>query len=76
MSEATLTSKGQITIPVDIRTDLSLNTGEKVVFTTLDNGTVIMRPKNKSILELRGMLSEFSPDEAVSVDDMRFGVSK
>ncbi len=34
MSEATLSSKGQITIPADIREALGLVVGERVVFTS------------------------------------------
>ncbi len=56
MTEATLTSKGQITIPAEIRAALRLNTGERVVFTQLDDGTTVMRAKTRSITELRGLL--------------------
>ena len=56
MTEATLTSKGQITIPAEIRAALGLNTGERVVFTQLDDGTTVMRAKTRSITELRGLL--------------------
>jgi antitoxin PrlF len=55
MSEATVTSKGQITIPADIRMSLGLAVGERVVFTQLDDGTTIMRAKSRSILDLRGL---------------------
>jgi antitoxin PrlF len=57
MSEATtLTSKGQITVPRDIRSRLGLQTGDKLVFTLLSDGTVVMRPKKRSLLELAGFL--------------------
>ena len=56
MTEATLTSKGQITIPAEIRAALGLNTGERVVFTQLDDGTTVMRAKTRSISELQGLL--------------------
>lgn len=76
MSEATVTSKGQITIPVDVRTTLSLQAGERVEFTTLDDGTVIMRPKNRSLLDLGGMLKGAgSRKTKVSVDEMNIGRS-
>jgi len=39
MSESTITSKGQVTIPADIRKALDLAAGERVVFTQLDDGT-------------------------------------
>jgi AbrB family looped-hinge helix DNA binding protein len=56
MSEATMTSKGQITIPADIRLALGLMAGERVVFTQLDDGTTVMRAKTRSMLELKGLL--------------------
>ncbi|MEC9407864.1 MAG: AbrB/MazE/SpoVT family DNA-binding domain-containing protein [Abyssibacter sp.] len=76
MSDATVTSKGQITIPVDIRTSLSLQPGERVEFTTLDDGTVIMRPKNRSLLELEGMLQGAGGRTGkVKAEDMTIGGS-
>lgn len=76
MSEATVTSKGQITIPVDVRTSLSLKAGERVEFTTLDDGTVIMRPKNRSLLELEGMLQGAGRRKGkAKAEDMNIGGS-
>lgn len=77
MSESTVTSKGQITIPVDVRTSLSLHAGERVVFNTLEDGTVIMRAKNRSILDLEGSLSDSNPTNTkVSIEDMSIGQDK
>ena len=74
MSEATLTSKGQITIPADIRKALGLSTGERVVFTQLDDGTTVIRAKTRSILELRGLLkSKRVNKRKVAIRDMRIG---
>ena len=71
MFEAKVTSKGQVTIPIDIRNGLALSAGEKVVFTMLDNGTVVMRSKNRSVQELSGSLSEFAPSTPVDVSLMK-----
>jgi antitoxin PrlF len=73
MSEATVTSKGQITIPADIRKALGLSAGERVVFTQLEDGTTIMRSKTRSILDLKGMLKPRRGTHKVAVEDMRFG---
>jgi antitoxin PrlF len=73
MSEATVTSKGQITIPADIRKALGLSAGERVVFTRLDDGTTIMRSKTRSILELKGMLKPRRGARKVAVEEMRLG---
>jgi AbrB family looped-hinge helix DNA binding protein len=56
MSEATVTSKGQVTIPAEIRKAMGLSAGERVVFTQLDDGTTVFRAKRRSITELRGLL--------------------
>jgi AbrB family looped-hinge helix DNA binding protein len=56
LEEAKVTSKGQVTIPKNIRAALGLKPGEKVVFIH-DNDEVIMLPKTKTpferLLELR-----------------------
>ena len=72
MSEATVTSKGQITIPVDIRQSLGLQAQDRVTFTPMPDGTVVLRAKTKSILDLRGLLQPM-PGLVVSVDDMGLG---
>ncbi len=55
-TEATLTSKGQTTIPKDIRDSLGLRSGDRITFTLMPDRTVVMRVKNKSILQLAGIL--------------------
>jgi len=71
MSEATVTSKGQITIPVDIRRSLGLKARDRVVFTRLADGTVVMRAKSRSASALTGRLPK--PARKVRVEDMRYG---
>lgn len=70
MSEATLTSKGQVTIPAEIRRILRLNTHDKLTFTPMPDGTVVLRAKTKSVMDLKGLLKP-SPGTHVSIDDMR-----
>jgi AbrB family looped-hinge helix DNA binding protein len=54
--ESTLTSKGQTTIPKAIRDKLAMKSGDRMTFTLMPDGTVLMRVKNKSVLELAGVL--------------------
>lgn len=70
MSEATLTSKGQITIPVDIRNLMAIGPKDQISFTPMPDGTVVMRAKTKSISDLRGMLKPLE-GKAVSIAEMR-----
>jgi len=53
---ATLTSKGQTTIPKEIRESLGMKAGDRMTFTLMPDGTVVMRVKNKSVTQLAGML--------------------
>jgi len=76
MSEATITSKGQVTIPAEIRKAMGLKPGERVVFTQLDDGTTVFRAKTRSIVELRGILKHARRTKRrVSIKDMNIGRS-
>ncbi len=55
-TDATLTSKGQTTIPKAIRDSLHMKTGDRMTFTLMPDGVVIMRVKNKRVSELAGLL--------------------
>jgi antitoxin PrlF len=46
--EATLTSKGQITIPAELRARLNLKKGDKLEFYMDRSGGVLVRPRNAS----------------------------
>jgi AbrB family looped-hinge helix DNA binding protein len=55
-TDATLTSKGQMTIPKAIRDSLGMKTGDRVTFTLMPEGGVILRVKNKRVSDLGGIL--------------------
>ena len=55
-TDATLTSKGQTTIPKEIRDELGIKPGDRMTFTLMPDSTVIMRVKNKTVSELSGAL--------------------
>lgn len=57
--EAKITSKGQTTIPVEIRERLGLQTGDRVVFIEMEQGFLIV-PRNRPAGTLFGSLSEFA----------------
>jgi len=58
MPVATLTSKGQLTIPKRIRELLRLETGDTVEFIVSPDGTVQVRAGTFDVRELRGMLKK------------------
>jgi antitoxin PrlF len=55
MFNATLTTKGQTTIPIEVREGLKLQPQDKLNFTMLPDGTVIMRTKKRALNELVGI---------------------
>lgn len=67
--DATLTSKGQTTIPKEIRESLNMKDGDRMTFTLLPDGTVLMRVKNKSVLDLAGRLHK-KGRKALPVEDL------
>lgn len=72
MSEATMTSKGQVTIPADIRRSLGLNPQDRLSFTPMPDGTVVLRAKTRSVLDLKGILKP-APGTKVSAEEMSLG---
>ncbi|MBM3395306.1 MAG: AbrB/MazE/SpoVT family DNA-binding domain-containing protein [Betaproteobacteria bacterium] len=55
-NEATLTSKGQTTIPKEIREKLAMKAGDRMTFTLMPDATVVMRVKSRRITQLAGVL--------------------
>jgi len=53
-NEASITSKGQTTIPKNIRDSFSINAGDRMTFTLMPDHTVVMRLKTKSVLNFAG----------------------
>ncbi len=58
MPTAKITSKGQITIPSEVRSSMGLSPGDKIVFFADENGDFIVR-RVGSIMDLRGILAGF-----------------
>jgi AbrB family looped-hinge helix DNA binding protein len=56
MPTATITSKGQITIPKSIREFLKVKAGDQLDFVIADDGQVLVRPGTVSVHELKGLL--------------------
>jgi AbrB family looped-hinge helix DNA binding protein len=55
-NDATLSGKGQTTIPKPIRDSLRLKAGDKMSFTLMPDGVVLMRAKNRRVADLAGLL--------------------
>ncbi len=65
---STLTSKRQITFPVEIRNKFQLNPGDEIEFFILESEKIECTPVTTSIKELKGFLPK--PKKAVSLEDM------
>jgi len=69
MSEPTTMSiKGQVTIPRDVRGRLGLQAGDKIAWSLLSNGTVVVRPNTRPMADLVGMLTR-PGQPGVTVDE-------
>lgn len=53
MYEAKLTSKGQVTIPIEVRRYLRVTSGDKIVFTITDHGVVVDLPNRPLTIQER-----------------------
>jgi len=74
MQTATITSKGQITIPKDIRDSMGLKSGDKIKFIPSEKGQTAFAPITESIRDLKGIVSK--PKKPVSIEDMNKTIRK
>ncbi len=75
MVTATLTSKGQLTIPKAVRDSLHLHTGDRVVFVVHDDTEALMKPVTKSVDEVFGRLHSAAQPRK-TVEEMKTAVAK
>jgi antitoxin PrlF len=74
MSTATLTTKGQVTIPAAVRASLGLETGSRIEFVEAENGQYLIVAATTPVQALKGLLRK--PDNAVSVAQMKQVIAK
>jgi AbrB family looped-hinge helix DNA binding protein len=75
MTVATLTTKGQVTIPKKIRKLLRLHSGDKIEIIVTENREAIIRPISKKVDEVFCRLHQLGR-KAVSVDEMNKAVAR
>ena len=66
--KSTVTTKGQINIPIEIRNKFHLKSGDEIEFFILESGKIECIPVTTSIKELKGFLPK--PKKRVSLEDM------
>ncbi len=74
MTTATLTSKGQITIPANVRHDLKVDAGDRVEFILIAPGRYEFVAATQSVTELKGMFGK--PTKKISIDDMNKAIAQ
>jgi AbrB family looped-hinge helix DNA binding protein len=74
MATAAVTSKGQITIPAEVRKKLGLKAGDRVRFIEGENGEFIMKPKTGSIMDLKGFIHWTG--KPVTIEEMNETIAK
>ena len=72
MASASLTSKGQITIPIEVREELGLKAGDRIDFVKSE-GKFFIQPKKGSIMNLRGIFKWTG--KPVSVEEMNEAIA-
>ncbi len=71
--QATMTTKGQVTLPKPIRDKLHLRPGDKIDF-VLDGDVVRVTPVTASVTALKGMVPR--PAAPVSLDEMDAAIAR
>jgi antitoxin PrlF len=74
MPQSKVTSKGQITIPVEMRNDLNIDSGDVLEFVKVAEGRYEVMVGNSKISEIKGLFGKVK--KGVSVDEMRNAIIK
>ena len=73
MSTATLTSKGQITIPAVVRAALGVEAGDRVEFVQVEPGHFQLVAATQSVTALKGLVRR--PAKSVSIETMNEAIA-
>lgn len=74
MTTATISSKGQITIPVDVRNALKVDSGDRVEFVEVAPGRYEFVAATRSVTELKGMFGKAR--KSVSIEAMNQAIAQ
>ena len=74
MTTATVTSKGQITIPANVRQALRIEAGDRVEFVEIEPGRYELVPATQSVKALKGMFGK--PSKTVTIEQMNQAIAK
>jgi AbrB family looped-hinge helix DNA binding protein len=74
MSEATITSKGQVTIPKPVRDALGVESGDRIEFVATERGFLLV-PAKRDLRELRGLFKGRRKTPA-TIDEMKAAIAQ
>ncbi len=74
MTTATITSKGQVTIPKDVRTRLGIDTGDRVEFVEIQDGVFQIVAATQDVQAIKGIVSR--PKKPVTVEAMKQAIAE
>jgi antitoxin PrlF len=69
MPTATVTSKWQVTIPVEVRRSMGIAAGDRIDFVRMEDGNYAVVPAVRSIKSLKGIIRR--PAQPVSIEEMQ-----
>jgi AbrB family looped-hinge helix DNA binding protein len=73
MTTATITSKGQVTIPAPVRTALGLGAGDRIDFIETEKGQFAIVAATHSVQRLKGLIAK--PPQAISIEEMNAAIA-
>ncbi|KKO47633.1 AbrB family transcriptional regulator [Arsukibacterium sp. MJ3] len=73
MSQATITSKGQVTIPAIVRNAMKVGAGDKLEFIELTDGRYEVIAVTREVKTLKGFLKS---NKTVSIEEMNSAISE
>jgi len=75
MAAATITSKGQVTIPVQVRAALGVDAGDRIEFVEVGKGEFNIVAATRSVKELNGLLYR-KGRKPISIEEMNAAIAK
>jgi antitoxin PrlF len=71
MPKSTVTSKGQVTIPIEVRNKLGIEAGDELLFRVEEDDKLSVYPlRSAPARSLAGALKRYAPKEPISIEDM------
>ena len=75
MTVATITSKGQVTIPVRVRAALGVDAGDRIEFVEVEKGQFAIVAATRSVQELKGLFRG-KRSKPLSMEEMNAAIAR